>query len=244
MKRWMGLAVATATALIAAGVAVAHGLDGGRSVRVVAGTFTATTASRLETRSCTTSDGKTVVTTSGTYTGTASGDPDLTGPVIVHARSTINATDGVGLVAGTLKVDAPGGRDTVAQYTGVYAGGQVVGLAVGHAHSPAASLVANVSAGFSGSGGFTNGKIGAGAAAGAAVELAPARCAGSAVVRQVSEAKGTVSAVSATSISVAGLTCAVPAQLQAKLAGLAVGAKAEIHCSLVNGVVTLKSVKR
>ena len=36
----------------------------------------------------TTSDGKTIVTTNGKYTGTASGDPDLTGPMTLDARST------------------------------------------------------------------------------------------------------------------------------------------------------------
>lgn len=241
MRRSLGIAAATAATLAAASVAVAHGVDG-KSIRAVTGSFSATTASHVQTRTCTTTDGKTVVTTSGTYTGSATGDADLTGAATLNARSTITS-DGVGVVSGTLKIDVPG-RDTVAQLDGVYSGGQVVGLAIGHAHSPAAGLVANVSAGFTANGGFTNGKIGSGAAAGTAVEAGPAKCARQTVVKQVSRAHGTISAVSSTSVTVAGLTCTVPASLQSKVAAFQQGAKAEIRCELVNGVNTLTSIRR
>lgn len=242
MKRTLAVATSVAAALVTAGIAVAHGVDGGKSAKAVSGTFTATTASRVTTRTCTTTDSKTVVTTDGTYTGTASGDADLTGPVTLHARSTINSTDNVGVVSGTLRIDVPD-RDTSAQFTAVYSGGQIGGLAVGHAHSPSAQLVANLSAGFSGTGGFTSGKLG-GAAGGAAVELAPAGCTSTKTVQERSEARGTVTAVSATSITVAGLTCAVPASLQAKVAKLTVNSRAEIHCQLVSGTNTLTSVEQ
>ena len=62
-------------------------------------------------------------------------------------------------------------------------------------------------------------------------------------VKQRSEARGTVSAVSPTSITVAGLTCAVPANLQARVAKVAVNDRAEIHCTLVSNVNTLTSVE-
>lgn len=242
MKRTLVGAAVAAAALGAAGMAVAHGVEGGKSVKAVSGTFTATSVSRVTQRTCTTSDGKTVVTTDGTYTGTSAGDADLAGPATLRARSTINTTDNVGVVSGTLRVDVPG-RDTTAQLTGVYSGGHVAGLAVGHAHSPAAQLVANVSADFTATGGFTNGKLG-GTAGGAAVELAPAGCKAAKVVKERSEARGNVSAVSSTSITVAGLTCAVPASLQSKVAGIAVNSRTEIHCRLLNGVNTLTSVER
>src|SRR4051812_18677322 len=128
MKRTLALATAAVAALAATSLAVAHGLDG-KTIRSVTGTFAASTASKVETRTCTTSDGKTLVTTSGTYTGTATGDPDLTGATTVRAKSTINTTDNVGTVSGTLRIDQASGRDTQAQFSAVYSGGQIAGLA-------------------------------------------------------------------------------------------------------------------
>lgn len=242
MKRTLAVATAAAAALALAGIAVAHGVDGGKSAKAVGGAFTATTATRVTQRTCITSDNKTVVTTDGTYTGTSTGDADLTGPVTMHVRSTINSTDNVGVLAGTLRVDVPD-RDTEAQFTAVYSGGQAVGLAVGHAHSPSAQLVANLSAGFTATGGFTSGKLG-GTAGGAAVELTPAECTSTKTVEERSEARGTVSAASSASITVAGLTCVVPASLQSKLGGITVNSRAEIHCRLVGGVNTLMGIER
>ena len=83
------------------------------------GAFTATTASKVETRTCTTTDGKTLVTTNGTYSGTASGDADFTGTATLRATSLINTTDNIGLVSGTLRIDVAAGRDTQAQFDAV-----------------------------------------------------------------------------------------------------------------------------
>src|SRR4051812_6701955 len=242
MKRTLAATVASAAALTATGLAVARNLDSNTNVRAVAGTFAATTASRVDTKTCTTTDGKTLVTTTGTYTGASTGDADLTGNATLRAHSTINTTDNVGVVSGSLRIDVASGRDTQADFTAVYSGGSLAGLAVGHAHDPGAKLVANLSAGFTAAGGFTGGKIG-GTAGGTAVELGPGRCQSVKTVKQRSEARGTVSAVSPTSITVAGLTCAVPANLQARVAKIAVNDRAEIHCTLVNGANTLKSVE-
>jgi hypothetical protein len=238
LKRTLMLVAASAVALTAASFAVAHG-DGAKTVKAVTGTFTATTASRVETRTCTTSDGKTLVITNGRYTGTSSGDADLTGPATLDARSTINTTDGVGVVSGTLRIDTASGPDARARFDAVYQGGHIAGLASGNAHEePRVSLLANVSADFTAAGGFVNGKLG-GTTGGAAVELGPGKCERSQTVKENTQASGTVTAVSATSITVAGLTCAVPAALQSAVAGLTVGARAEIRCSLVNGANTL-----
>lgn len=242
MKRTLAGTAAALAALATAGIAVAHGVDGGKSVRAVSAGFTATTASKVTSRTCTTTDNKTVVVTDGVYTGTSTGDTDLTGNLSIHARSTIDTTDNVGVVSGRLKVDVSPGRDTEADFTGVYSAGQLAGLAVGHAHAPAAQLVANLSAGFAATTGFTSGKLG-GTAGGAAVEVTPANCAQSKTVHERSEANGTVSAVSSTSITVAGLTCTVPAALASKVTGIAVSSRAEIHCELVNGANTLTSIK-
>src|SRR4051794_1396772 len=138
MKRSMVFALAVVAALTVAGYAVATGTDG-KSIKAVTATFSATSASRVDTRTCTTSDGKTLVITDATYTGTASGDPDLTGAATVRARSAINTTDGVGTVSGSLRIDVSG-SDTRADFTSVYQGGHIAGLAAGYAHDPRARL--------------------------------------------------------------------------------------------------------
>ena len=242
MRRTFTLVAAAVAALSAAGIAVGNGIDGAKSVTEVSGTFAATTVSRVDTKTCTTADGKTLVTTDGTYTGTASGDPDLTGATTVRARSTVNTTDGIGVVSGTLRVDIASGRDTEAQFDAVLKGGQLAGLASGRAHDPSARLIANLSSDFNATTGFANGKLG-GTSGGSAVEVGPGKCDRPSSVRETSHASGTVSAVSSTSITVAGLTCAVPATLQTIVAPLTVGARAEITCSLASGANTLVSVR-
>lgn len=239
MKRTYTFVAAVAVALAATGYAVANGFDGGKAAKAVTGAFAATTASRVETRTCTTSEGKTLVSTSGTYTGTASGDADLTGPATLQARSTMNTTDGVGVVSGSLRIDTASSGDTKARFDAVYQSGRIAGLASGNAGSePRVKLLANLSADFTAAGGFANGKLG-GTTGGAAIELGPGKCEPSRNVKETTQASGTVTAVSSSSITVAGLTCAVPADLQSAVAGLTVGARAEIRCSPVGGVNTL-----
>lgn len=231
-------------ALSASGLAVGMGLHGSKTARLVAGTFNATSASQTWTRTCTTQDGKTIVVSHGKYTGAAMGDPDFTGPITVFANSTINTTDGVGVVSGRLKIDVASGRDTFAHYDAVYDHGNIAGLARGHAHDPYVDLLANLSAGFSTAGGFAGGKLGGPAAGGSAVELGPTRCVPNRPPTEKSAARGTVSAVSSMSITVAGLTCAVPPPLVAKVATFKVGDRAEIHCALTNGTNMLVRVER
>jgi hypothetical protein len=242
MKRSLTLIALVITALAAASIAVARGLNDTKNARAVTGTFTATTASHVSTRTCTTSDSKALVVTDGVYTGAASGDPDLTGNATLRAHSVINTTDGIGRVTGTLRIDVAG-RDTQAQFDTVYSGGSVAGLAVGHAHDPAARLVANLSAGFTSSGGFTDGKLG-GSSGGAAVELAPGTCRPMRTIKEHSAAHGTVSANTGSSITVAGLTCSVPSALQTKVGTFPTGSRAQIRCTLVSGTNTLDSITR
>lgn len=232
-------------ALVATSYAVAHGIEGARNARAVAGTFTAAAAS-TSTRSCTTADGKTIVVTDGKYTGQAAGDPDLTGVITLRARSTVNTTDGVGVVDGHLKIDVASGRDTEAAFAGVYDHGNVAGLAVGRAHDPAAKLIANVSAGFAAATGFTAGKIGGGTAPGSAVELGAGNgCRPAAAHPEKSEARGTISALSTTSLTVAGLTCAIPADKSAEVnAKFKQGDTARIACAFANGQNTLTHIEK
>jgi hypothetical protein len=235
--RRLTFVLAVAAALVVAGFAVAKGLnDGAKSAAAVAGTFTATTAANVDTRTCTTSDGKTIAVTKATYTGTATGSADLTGAVTLQVRSLINTTDNVGAVSGHLTIDTAADKNTRTEFSAVYDKGKLAGLAAGRTGDKRAQLLANLSAGFSATGGFTDGKLGA-SAGGSAVELGPGSC--QAAQRESSSAKGAVTAVSTTSIRVAGLTCDVPASFATKIATVKVGDRVEIHCNLVSGKNTL-----
>ena len=243
MRKLM-LSAAGLVALLVTSVAVAHGIEGAKTAKAVAGTFSAATAN-VSTRNCTTSDGKAIVVTDGKYTGAATGDPDLTGPITLRAHSVINTTDGVGVVNGSLRIDVAAGRDTTAAYSAVYDNGTAAGLAVGRAHDPSAHLVANLSATFAAATGFTGGKLGGGTASGSAIELGAGSCKASRTKPEKSQARGTISALSATSITVAGLTCAVPADESAHVtAKFKTGDRAEIHCALAGGQNTLTKIEK
>lgn len=238
--RKLTFAAALVVALVATSIAVAHGIEGAKTATAVAGTFTATQAS-VSTRTCTTSDGKSISITDGKYTGTATGAPDLTGNITLRARSVINTTDNVGTVDGWFKIDVANSRDTTGAFSTVYSAGAVSGLAAGRAHEPKVKLLANLSATFAAATGFTNGKLGGGTTGGNAVEVGPGSCQPTQPVREHSEARGTISALSATSITVAGLTCATTTDLTTKFK---VSDAVSIRCALVNGTNTLKDIDK
>jgi hypothetical protein len=239
--RKLTYAAALLVALVVTGYAVANGMEGAKSATAVAGTFAAT-GSSTSSRTCTTSDGKTIVVTDGKYTGAATGDPDLTGAITIRARSVINTTDDIGVVSGSLRI-GQSGPDTDAVYSAVYDHGAIAGLAAGRAHNPSARFLGNLSAGFSAASGFTGGKLGGGTTGGSAVELSGASCKSSRPTKERSEAHGTISALSATSITVAGLTCAIPTDKSADVnAKFKQNDVAQIRCSLVSGVNTLTDI--
>jgi hypothetical protein len=240
MRKFIYASVA-AVALVVTSVAVAHGIEGAKSAKTVAATFAAT-GSSTSSKTCTTADGKTIVVTDGKYTGTATGDADLTGAITLRARSVINTTDDVGTVAGAFKI-AVAGRDTQGSYSAVYDHGALAGLAVGNAHKPNNRLIGNISAGFSAASGFTGGKLGGGTTGGSAVEIATSSCKAARTVPEKSEAHGTISALSTSSITVAGLTCAIPSDKATDLnAKFKVGDVATIRCNLVSGQNTLTKI--
>jgi hypothetical protein len=243
LRRLTFIAVGLA-ALLVTSIAVAHGIDGAKSAKAVAATFGAA-AGKTESRSCTTTDGKSITITTGRYTGTASGDPDLTGAITLYARSVVNTTDGVGVVDGQLRIDVANGRDTYAGYSAVYDHGNIAGLASGRAHDPHARLVANLSAAFDPATGFANGsKLGGGTSGGSAVELVPGKCnAASKPKPEKSAARGTITALNASSITVAGLTCAIAqADSNDVNSKFKVNDRVEIRCSLQNNVNTLTHI--
>lgn len=227
------LTTVSLVALVATGVAVAHGIEGAKTATAVSGTFTAA-AGNVKSTTCTTSDGKTIVATRGTYTGTASGSTDLTGNVTIDASSVVNTTDNVGTVEGRIRI----GDGTRAAFSGVYDHGALAGLAVGHTKTPAA-LLGNVSATFAPTTGFTSGKIGGGTAGGSAVEISRASCASSSTTKQRSEARGTISAISSSSITVAGLTCATPSDLTSQYK---TGDAVRIDCTFSGTTNTLAKI--
>jgi hypothetical protein len=235
------LVTASALALTFAGIAVAHDGFGSKSIKSASATFTATTANDLKTVTCTGSDGNSYAATRGTYSGTAvdAADPTLNGTLTFNATSFINTTTNYGTVSGRIQIGS-GDSETDTQFNGVYANGTVVGLAQGHNHGGPTQLLANVSAGFSATGGFTTGLIGGGTSAGSAVESVPGQCAVAPTPKPDKvEAIGSVSAVSSTSITVAGITCVVGSSQSGLVANVHTGDRVDIVCDVANGVNTL-----
>lgn len=228
-------------ALAATSYSVAHATASAKNATAVAGTFAATAGS-IATKSCLTADNKTIVTTDGRYTGTSTGAADLTGALTLRARSVINTTDGVGAVTGSLSIDVASGKNTRATYSAVYDHGTLVGLATGHAHGASTKLIANLSATFAPGSAFTSGRLGGSTSSGAAVETTSVGCK-AAHPAQNSSAHGTIAALSSGSITVAGLTCAIPADKSvAVLAKFKTGDTVQISCTFAGGATTLKSI--
>src|SRR4051794_29958714 len=210
--RKLSLVIVGVVSLILTSVAVAHGIEGAKTAKSVAATFSAT-AGTVNSRTCTTSDNKTIVVTQGSYTGTATGDADLTGALTLHVKSVVNTTDNVGTAGGSFRIHTATPGDTKGAFSGVVDHGTLAGLAVGRVKG-GVSLLGNVSATFAAATGFTGGKIGGGTAGGSAVEVGGTSCKSSAPTHERSSARGTVSAISSSSITVAGLTCALPSDKQ------------------------------
>jgi hypothetical protein len=237
------LTMAGLAALVTTSVAVAHGIEGAKTAKAVAATFSAS-AGTTTSRTCTTSDGKTITVTDGKYTGTAAGDPDLAGAITLRVRSVVNTTDKVGTVNGAFRVDVSG-RDTTGAFASVYDNGAIAGLATGRAHGPGAKILGNVSATFDPSTGFTNGKIGGGTAGGSAVELGTGSCKPTPTQQEHSAARGAIAALSTASITVAGLTCNLPSSKSADInAKFKTGDNVEIRCDFANGQNTLTRIEK
>ncbi|MCW2964529.1 MAG: hypothetical protein JWO17_1781 [Actinomycetia bacterium] len=242
--RKLTFAAVVLVALVSASYAVANGIEGAKSAKAVAGTFSATGTS-TSSKTCTTTDGKTIVVTDGKYTGVAAGDADLAGAITLRARSVINTTDNVGTVDGRFSIAVANGKNTDGTYSAVYDKGAISGLASGKAHQSNSKLLANLSATFSAASGFSGGKLGGATAGGSAVELSTGGCKSSgSSSTEKSSAHGTISALSTSSITVAGLTCAIPSAASADVnAKYKVNDTATINCSVVSGANTLTKIE-
>ncbi|HZQ15998.1 MAG TPA: hypothetical protein VFA82_04410 [Gaiellaceae bacterium] len=241
MRKLVYLAVLLA-ALVAAGYAVADGFRTAASPAAVAGTFSATQVS-TSSRTCTSDDGRTIVVTDGTYKGSASGDAALTGAITLRAHAVVDTTNKIGLVNGRLGIDTSSGPDTTAAFQGVWSNGQLAGLATGRVHRRQGLLVANLSADFDPAAGFQNAKLGGGTNGGLAVVQTPRACRQAPSQPEHSAAAGSISALSSSSITVAGLTCALPQGSNVPTT-FKQGDVVAITCKLTGGTNTLTRIER
>jgi hypothetical protein len=237
------LITALSAALVGAGLAVAHGSQS-KSVKAVSATFTATSASVVKTSTCTGADGS-YASTKATYTGVAvSTEPSLNGPITIKTEALVNTTTNVGTVSGRLNIDVTGGKKTEAGFAAVYSNGNIAGLASGHTDDHG-SLLGNLSSAFTAAGGFTGGKLGGATSGGDAVLVTRGGCEPVPAPKPDKiEVHGAVTAIAASSISAAGVTCTIPTDLQpavAKLA-LAVGSQVEMTCTVAGGTNTLTKI--
>ena len=181
--------------------------------------FTATSVTGTAVRTC-----GAITATSATYAG-----PGMT----IQAQSTIDTRTGKGLVTGTLRSPAMSG-----QFSAVFDHGVISGTTTGHAG--ARPLVASLTAEFDPANGFTKGVIGGHSSIGAAV--LDSGCAPP-PEQQLRHAEGIVKAANAGSITVGGLTCAVPSRLGITVAfNYGPGSRASITCSVSNGQATLVTI--
>ena len=166
MRRLVWFAVAILTALGAASVA-AGDLQPDRSASAIVAIFSAP-GDAHSASTCTTADGAFQVT-NGSYTGRASGDPLLSGPLKISVRVAISTTQRLGTVDGFLRVGL-----TQAHVTGVYRNGTVSAFLAGVAGGQ--RLAGTLSAGYTPDGGFTGGTIGSGGLAGIALRTGTEDC--------------------------------------------------------------------
>ena len=246
MKR-LFLLTAALTTLVATGAAVAHFKSA--DVSAASATFTATTASHLQTRTVTCA-GQTIEISTGRYNGTATSTttPDLAGAAELKVHSVYNATKNLGWVEGQLKIAAADGR-TVARFVGVNTNGKLDGWLTGNAGRGDGSLLGSLAATFSRTGGFTEGAIGTGTGANAALLVKRLDCRPNEQQRPSTflTVRGQVDALSATSISVkpsdGGASQACTIGNEKPGGNIATGDRVEMTCAQVGGAWVLKKVR-
>lgn len=237
--------ILVALAATLAGVAVAHSGDSSTGVKAVSATFAATTAARAETRACTGVDGAYEIV-KATYAGTAaSTESSLAGPVELKVTSVYNTTTKIGWLEGRLKI---GESRSNAKLWAVNTNGALDGFVYGEAGHRNSALLGSLTAGWTRSGGFTDGKLGTGSSTNAAV-LAGKPCTGKPVGSSVRlTVKGTVDAVTDTSISVkprdggAVQTCAIGATSERP--AVVRGDSVEMTCAQIESAWVLVKVKK
>lgn len=166
-RTWIVLAIITA--LATAGVAVAKHRQDRTHTDAVMATFTVTQSS-VRDRTCTGVDGE-YRQFRATYRGTATGDPRLTGDIVIHSKGLINQTTGFGSSRGTIKLRSSGRTTARARYFATNTDrGVLHGYIVGHVRdrSPGGTeeqdgsgkLMANFKATFNANGTVLTGQLG------------------------------------------------------------------------------------
>jgi hypothetical protein len=158
---------ASVSALVVAGLALAHG-GGPGSVQATSATFDAAAVADLHSGTCAGADG-TYTRTKATYTGTStSSDPRLDGTFTVRAKTVYNADTSLGVVQGHFRVDNADGQ-TNGKFVAVDTNSTLDGWVGGRAHGPHAGLVGSFTATFDPATGFTGGQLGTGSSSNTAV---------------------------------------------------------------------------
>jgi hypothetical protein len=108
LKRFIGAAVVAVLVLAMASIAVATGSKkAAAKTEPAAAEFTAApVADKTKTRTCTGVDGQYNIT-HGTYKGTSTGDPRLTGDIVIRTKSIVNLDNGLGVTQGTVWLSKP-----------------------------------------------------------------------------------------------------------------------------------------
>lgn len=245
MKR-LSLLTVVLVALLATGAAVAHLKSA--DVSAASATFTATSASQLQTRTQTCA-GQTVEVSDGRYSGTAASTttPDLAGPAELRVHSVYNTTKKLGWVEGSLTIAAADGR-THSRFVAVNTDGKLDGWLTGSAGPGDGSVFGSLSGAFTKAGGFTEGSIGTGTGANAALLVKRLGCKPDGTPRPsvFLTVRGQVDALSATTISVkpsdGGASQACTIGDEKPSSRIAVGDRVEMTCAQTGGAWVLKKV--
>jgi hypothetical protein len=166
-RTWIALAIVTA--LATASVAVATHRQNRTHTDAVLATFTVTQSS-VRDKTCTGVDGE-YREFRAKYRGTATGDPRLTGEIVIHSKGLINQTTGFGSSRGTVHLRSNGRTTARALYFATNTDrGVLHGYIVGHVRdrSPGGTeeqdgsgkLMANFKATFNANGTVLTGQLG------------------------------------------------------------------------------------
>ena len=248
MRRTLLLATAAVATLALAGIALAHLTLGG--TQAASATFSAA-KQRADIRTCTGPDG-TYEIVRGHYEGLAvSSQSALNGPIALKVSTVYNKTEQIGWMTGLLHIrtDDHGVR---ARLVGTLTPGSgdtriVDGFVDGRAGGHGANVFGNITAAFTGTGGFIGGKIGEG---GANVALLAGRVCTDRPPSPRLEVEGRIEVLTATEITVrprngsTPKTCQIRPGISPSTRHLRVGDRVEMHCGLVEGVMTLLKVTK
>ena len=246
MRRGIGVAFATVTALALAGAAVANLRSA--DVTAASATFSAPTASHVHTRTYT-CGGQTIEVTTGRYTGTAtSAIGDLAGPAEIRLHSLYNATTKLGWVEGTLKIRASDGKST-ARISAVNVDGRLDGWLRGSAGRGDGAILGSLTASFNRVSGFADGAIGTGTGANAAVISKRESCRRAGTKPSVRlQVRGTIESLSSSSIGVkpadggATQSCAITSA-SPSTSRFERGDRVEMQCAQIAGSYVLTRVR-